>query len=90
MVLAGFELAIPTSEWPQTHGVDRAATGIGCTDNYPPINLSIYWGANPVVHSVTILKPRKKSMDQPPFISPSNCYTYPPACIPIANSRPVV
>jgi hypothetical protein len=26
---AGFELAIPASEWPQTHVLDRAATGIG-------------------------------------------------------------
>ena len=29
MPLAGFEPAIPTSEWPQTHALDRAATGIG-------------------------------------------------------------
>jgi len=27
--LAGFELAIPGSYWPQTHALDRAATGIG-------------------------------------------------------------
>ena len=26
---AGFEPAIPASEWPQTHALDRAATGIG-------------------------------------------------------------
>ena len=25
----GFENVIPASEWPQTHGLDRAATGIG-------------------------------------------------------------
>jgi hypothetical protein len=25
---AGFEPAIPASEWPQTHALDRAATGI--------------------------------------------------------------
>jgi len=25
----GFERAIPGSEWPQTHALDRAATGIG-------------------------------------------------------------
>ena len=27
---AGFETAIPTSEQPQTHALDRAATEIGC------------------------------------------------------------
>jgi hypothetical protein len=26
---AGFEPAIPASEWPQTHALDRAVTGIG-------------------------------------------------------------
>jgi hypothetical protein len=26
---AGFEPAIPASEWPQTHALDRAATGTG-------------------------------------------------------------
>ena len=26
---AGFEAAIPASEWPQTHALDRAVTGIG-------------------------------------------------------------
>jgi hypothetical protein len=26
---AGFESAIPASEWPQTHALDYAATGIG-------------------------------------------------------------
>ena len=29
MTLAGFEPAIPASERPQTHALDRAATGIG-------------------------------------------------------------
>jgi len=29
MPLTGFEPAIPVSEWPQTHTVDRTATGIG-------------------------------------------------------------
>ena len=29
MRLAGFETAIPASERPQTHDLDRAATGIG-------------------------------------------------------------
>ena len=29
MHLAGFEPAIPASEWPQTHALERAATGIG-------------------------------------------------------------
>ena len=28
MTLAGFELAIPESERPQTHALDRSATGI--------------------------------------------------------------
>ena len=26
----GFELAIPVSEWPQTHTLEGAATGIAC------------------------------------------------------------
>ena len=30
---SGFEPTIPTSEQPQTHGLDRAATGTGCS--YP-------------------------------------------------------
>jgi hypothetical protein len=30
---AGFEPAIPASEPPQTHALDRAATGIGVTGN---------------------------------------------------------
>ena len=29
MPAAGFELAIPAFEGPQTHALDRAATGIG-------------------------------------------------------------
>jgi hypothetical protein len=29
MAAAGFELAIPASEWPQTHALDWAATGVG-------------------------------------------------------------
>jgi hypothetical protein len=29
MLMAGFEPANPASEWPQTHDLDRAATGIG-------------------------------------------------------------
>jgi hypothetical protein len=29
MPLAGFEPTIPTSERPQTHAIDRAATGLG-------------------------------------------------------------
>jgi hypothetical protein len=29
MLPAGFESAIPTSEQPQIHALDRAATGIG-------------------------------------------------------------
>jgi len=28
---SGFEPAIPASEWPQTHALDRAATAIGCS-----------------------------------------------------------
>jgi hypothetical protein len=31
---AGFELAIPASERPQTHALDRAATGIGIMIDY--------------------------------------------------------
>jgi len=33
MPLAGFELAVPASERPQTHGLDRAATGVRCYSN---------------------------------------------------------
>jgi hypothetical protein len=36
---AGFELAIPRSERPHTHALNRSATGIGCfnlTENYLP------------------------------------------------------
>jgi len=29
MLPAGYELAVPTDERPQTHALDRAATGIG-------------------------------------------------------------
>jgi hypothetical protein len=32
MTPAGFELAIPVSEQPQTHVLDRSATGIGMGD----------------------------------------------------------
>jgi hypothetical protein len=32
MTLAGFDAAIPASEWPQTHTFDRAAIGIGSLD----------------------------------------------------------
>ena len=32
MPSVGFEPAIPASEWPQTHALDRAATGIGDCD----------------------------------------------------------
>jgi hypothetical protein len=45
----GFEPAIPTSERPQTHTLDWAATGIGnscilCTKlNYNPLKYSIKW-----------------------------------------------
>jgi hypothetical protein len=34
MPSVGFELAIPTSEGPQTHALDRTATGIGCVFIY--------------------------------------------------------
>jgi len=35
MRLAGFELAIPTIDWLQTHALDRVAK-IRNTQNYPP------------------------------------------------------
>jgi len=34
MPLAGLEPAVPSSERPQTHTLDRAATGIGCFSTY--------------------------------------------------------
>jgi hypothetical protein len=33
MPLSGFEPTIPANERPQTHALDRAATGIGCESN---------------------------------------------------------
>jgi hypothetical protein len=36
---AGFKSAIPASEWPQTHGLDRSATGIASMQEI----LSRYW-----------------------------------------------
>jgi hypothetical protein len=38
MPLAGFEPAIPESEWPQTHALDRAVAGIGDCDYIEPNN----------------------------------------------------
>ena len=35
MSLAGFEPAIPASDWPQTHALDRAATVIVTEVPYP-------------------------------------------------------
>ena len=37
---AGFEPAIPASEQPQTHALDRGATGIGRTNIYHALNQS--------------------------------------------------
>jgi hypothetical protein len=34
MFLAGFEPTVPASEWPQTHALDGALTGIGRTNAY--------------------------------------------------------
>ena len=34
MPLAGYEPTIPASEWPQTHVLDRAATGTGKATEY--------------------------------------------------------
>jgi len=39
MPQAGFESAIPATERPQRHTLDRAATGIGAYSNYPPYNV---------------------------------------------------
>jgi hypothetical protein len=33
MSLTGFEPVTPESEWPQTHALDRAASGIGNDDD---------------------------------------------------------
>jgi hypothetical protein len=40
MPLSEFEVAIPASERPQTHAVDRAATGIGTVDRDSNVNNS--------------------------------------------------
>jgi hypothetical protein len=42
MPLMGFEPTIPASERPQTHALDRAATGIGFTLNIVAINTVNY------------------------------------------------
>jgi hypothetical protein len=34
MLPVGFEPTFPASEWPQTHALDRAATGIGLIKIY--------------------------------------------------------
>jgi len=39
MLLAGFDPAIPPSERPQTHALDRAATGIGSWPVCTKLNL---------------------------------------------------
>jgi len=41
MSAAGLEPTIPASEQPQTHSLDRAATGIGC--KYDTLLKSITW-----------------------------------------------
>jgi hypothetical protein len=38
MSLAGFEPAIPASEWPQTYALDGTVTGIGVYNNYVIVN----------------------------------------------------
>jgi hypothetical protein len=38
MLPAGFEPAIPASEQPQTHALQRAATGIGIEDQVQFLN----------------------------------------------------
>ena len=47
MLPAGFEPAIPASERPQTHALDRAATGIGTSASYKCIIYNIFTGNNP-------------------------------------------
>jgi hypothetical protein len=41
MPLAGIEPTIPASEWPQTHTLDHAATGIGTRPPLPPQEISL-------------------------------------------------
>ena len=55
---AGFEPAIPASEWPQTHALDRTTTGIGIVCLYsaklkPPAGISVTAACNPVVWCCT-------------------------------------
>jgi hypothetical protein len=38
---AGFEPAIPASEWPQIYALDRATTGIGCFKFYQKYDLFV-------------------------------------------------
>jgi hypothetical protein len=41
MPSVGFERAIPASEWPQTHALDRETTGIGTNDEDAYMNNSV-------------------------------------------------
>ena len=45
----GFEAAVTASEWPQTHTLDRAATGIGTVDGDANMNNSC--GRKPITPS---------------------------------------
>ena len=47
MPTAGFEPTIPANEWPQTHALDRAVTGIGChAVNWKQIKVSMHSARN--------------------------------------------
>jgi hypothetical protein len=40
---AGFEHKIQASEWPKTHSLDRAGTGIGNTLDADSVIAACYW-----------------------------------------------
>ena len=58
MPQAGFEPAVPASEQPQTHALDRAATGIGTQCKYLCTNLQFYTSLWKRETSVQLRKPQ--------------------------------
>jgi hypothetical protein len=52
MPQAGFELAVPANERPQSHALDRAAVGIDHTGTIPQENATGAWGWSIISSSV--------------------------------------
>ena len=74
---AGFEPAIPTSERPQTHALDRAATGIGCIwKNWDGLNMRHVWGEERCVQGFGRKTWSKGSLEKPRRRCGDNIVTY--------------